>query len=357
MKRMRHLAKLGCIAGVIALASAMSSAAPVRFSANGHWYEIVSDEMTWGEAREAAAQRTYRGRAGHLATISSDEENIFIFDTLIRPSGLASYIGGFQPPGSPEPDGGWRWVTDEPFAYSHWNPRLGGVFPPEPNNLGGDEDTIDVPGNNNGWWNDTSGVDVQSAYIVEYEPSLLLGISATHLNTTFSPNGGTYDNGVLTVSDAADIVLEHDDGQVTLPGGSLFLSTSLFMDLTDLGPASALFAGGTLVVKDGDNADLLTADVVDMRLDEVYDSAGILAGKGLFEVTGGSLEEDFGMPYGEIVQITFHLNPGGIADFSTAFTGVSNVTLMPIPEPATLLLVGTGVLGIVSMMRRRQLRN
>ena len=134
MERIRHLASLGCIVAVIALTSTISFAAPVLFAPNGHWYEIVPGSMNWNQARDAAALRTHLGWVGHLATISSDEENAFIFDTLILPSGLhSSFIGGFQPEGSPEPAGGWRWVTDEPFDYTHWNPHVGGGYDPEPN--------------------------------------------------------------------------------------------------------------------------------------------------------------------------------------------------------------------------------
>lgn len=43
------------------------------------------------------------------------------------------YIGLFQPPGSREPKGGWRWVTDEPLNYTNWTND-------QPNNNSGKSD-------------------------------------------------------------------------------------------------------------------------------------------------------------------------------------------------------------------------
>ena len=94
---------------------------------NGHFYELLGDStsISWTAANDAAI-----ARGGHLATISSGAENSFV-------AGLGTsnlrWIGGYQPPGSPEPGGNWSWVTGEPFTYTNW-------YPGEPNNgVGGFE--------------------------------------------------------------------------------------------------------------------------------------------------------------------------------------------------------------------------
>jgi hypothetical protein len=94
------------------------------------------------------------------------------------------WLGGFQPAGSPEPEGNWQWVTREPFSYSNWN-RVG--IPPnngpwEPNDAVGGEDLIELlyAGINNGipgrYWNDIgtndlgTGPPVLRSSLVEFTP-------------------------------------------------------------------------------------------------------------------------------------------------------------------------------------------
>ena len=71
-------------------------------------------------------------------------------------------MGALQSVGSPEPDGGWSWITGEPWDYTNWNAR-------EPNNANGGEDKMQL--NNFGKWNDVAegGLD-RAGYIVEFEP-------------------------------------------------------------------------------------------------------------------------------------------------------------------------------------------
>ncbi|MEP7274673.1 MAG: C-type lectin domain-containing protein, partial [Acidobacteriota bacterium] len=66
----------------------------------------------WDEAQAAAV-----ARGGYLATILSDAENTFVFNLVNDPAywrddlPFGPWIGGYQPPGSPEPAGGWTWVN------------------------------------------------------------------------------------------------------------------------------------------------------------------------------------------------------------------------------------------------------
>lgn len=96
---------------------------------NGHRYCVVAtpDGITWVEASRRAV-----AMGGHLATITSAAENEFIARLVnARPYTKESskYSGTFSGPvvgcrqfdGAREPDGGWRWVTGEPVAYSNWN--------------------------------------------------------------------------------------------------------------------------------------------------------------------------------------------------------------------------------------------
>lgn len=136
---------------------------------NGHFYEAVAvpQPLTWWQADTDAQQA-----GGYLATITSEAENEFVFSLIDDPAYWnpsynlrGPWIGGFQPPGSPEPAGGWSWVTGEPFTYSNWDDN-------QPNNSN-DEDHIHY-GNRpvrTTAWNDVRGDFMEiKAYVVEYVP-------------------------------------------------------------------------------------------------------------------------------------------------------------------------------------------
>jgi hypothetical protein len=151
---------------------------------NGHSYEFISaPTLSWFDARDAAA-----ARGGYLATITSQAENNAIWAHRNDPY---FWIGGYQPAGSTEPAGGWRWITNEPFQYTSWAPT-------EPNNLGGNEGFLEFDGYV-GQWNDNQSQGRTSGfgYVVEYAtpvtsppPHYTQGSGATWANDRLlgSPN-------------------------------------------------------------------------------------------------------------------------------------------------------------------------
>ena len=101
---------------------------------NGHWYEAVrnTNAANWTQVNELA-----RAEGGYLATITSPAENDFVFSLVNFPeffqgiggNGAGPAIGGLQPDGSPEPGGGWSWVTGEAWGYTNWTPPGSEDFP------------------------------------------------------------------------------------------------------------------------------------------------------------------------------------------------------------------------------------
>ena len=105
---------------------------------NGHTHRVVAKPnlISWDAANSEAGLA-----GGYLATITSPPENAFVFSLIDNATFWTQsandhgpWIGGFQPPGSPEPSGGWSWVmqpgagSPEPFSYANWEAG-------EPNNL------------------------------------------------------------------------------------------------------------------------------------------------------------------------------------------------------------------------------
>lgn len=113
-----------------------------------HWYAKIQhqDGISWPDAKVEAEAL---GPGTHLATITSQEENDAVF--RLFPGHDEVYLGGFHPPGSPEPDGGWRWVTGESFAYTNWASS-------EPDDLLGGEEYLSRSGPKAGKnWHDVGG--------------------------------------------------------------------------------------------------------------------------------------------------------------------------------------------------------
>ncbi len=153
---------------------------------NGHWYAVNPVRTHWQGARLIAESMTHDSLVGHLATITSAEENQFV---------VANVLAGTLQPMPYDVDQfylaaafngvAWEWPTGESFTYTNW-----GID--EPNNVGA-ENAIAIFGPNNtdprrtfGTWNsvvlsDTTTNPVHNAWsIVEFEagfqPSNLINL-------------------------------------------------------------------------------------------------------------------------------------------------------------------------------------
>ena len=71
---------------------------------NGHFYDFIEkDGITWTDARDEAAQKSYLGRQGYLATITSAKENEFVAGKLKGQGWMGASDAGT--------DKEWYWVT------------------------------------------------------------------------------------------------------------------------------------------------------------------------------------------------------------------------------------------------------
>ncbi len=174
---------VGILAGLTFASSAQ--AVPVQWVDNGHYYDFITSSLNWQGALTEAESLTYLGLDGHLATITSSNENAFL-DVVFNTGANSqfSWIGGYEP----NDDGVWKWATGPeigiqfsqgvnptaPFNYANW----GGI---EPNDHKPLEDFAMFNTGNTfasiapGQWADAeptaSYLDPVVGYLIEFEQS------------------------------------------------------------------------------------------------------------------------------------------------------------------------------------------
>ena len=162
---------------LLVLAAATTAAAtPIQWGENGHWYEarlIDAGTMSWEQARDAAANSIWQGLRGHLVTLTTPNENAFVWGI----SGQYFWLGGYQDPSATRADEDWRWVSGENWAWDKWARSSG-----EPNDWDPVTRTDDGTEDHeedylmfwqaNGDWNDAWSTHSHAkGYIIEYEAS------------------------------------------------------------------------------------------------------------------------------------------------------------------------------------------
>ncbi len=143
---------------------------------NGHFYQLVvcRQPITWHQAAQNALSSSHGGWAGHLASITSAEEDSFVIEKILKDSSQRGVWMGLT---DVLREGFFKWVTGEKVTYTNW-----ATWPEQqPDNF---KETLRHGGedygiysrfvNSDEWkWNDLSIDSIHetvSAYLVEYEP-------------------------------------------------------------------------------------------------------------------------------------------------------------------------------------------
>src|SRR5688500_3524556 len=161
---------------VLAFAAGLLLAAPALAQVegpNGHFYQVVLvPGISWTQAKLKAEEAVFNGVHGHLATITSPEEDQFIesLRQQASPGGYnAVWIGGFQHPDAFSMTDRWYWVNGEGAVpmnggtgYANWQPG-------EPNDYSGQQEDFLSTGHFNQFgWNDETGQHLNYGYVVEF---------------------------------------------------------------------------------------------------------------------------------------------------------------------------------------------
>lgn len=210
-----------------------------------HFYEFVDQpNITWNAAKIAAETRTYYGRQGYLATLTSQDEANFAG----KQASGAGWVGGSDE----ETEGEWKWVTGPEAGTVFWRGQVNGTSPNfafwnnnEPNDTGGNEDfahitdpSIGVPGA----WNDLpneggSGLYIPRGYIVEYgipgDPVLnIVASTSIYIPQILSTTSATIcESGSVTItanpSEGEILWFDTQTGGTQLATGSSFTTPAL----------------------------------------------------------------------------------------------------------------------------------
>ena len=146
-----------------------------------HFYEYVSGNTTWTNSKTSAENRSYFGRAGYLATMTSEAENNFVWklmanDGWFGASDEVSQVNGAKGTTAYASQAAveqkWHWITgpEKGTQFSNGSTATTGQYAKwaggEPNNSGGEHYGQFYSGNA-GSWNDLPNTNLPG-YICEY---------------------------------------------------------------------------------------------------------------------------------------------------------------------------------------------
>ncbi len=185
-------------------------------------------------------------------------------------------------------------------------------------------------------------------------------LAARSANIRYFAPGGDVGQGRLTIADAVNVELASLLHQEAIQGSRVLLTADLPMTPAEAfqtieGPPeeseSYTFVNGQLTLQDAERNALLTAAFADMEVQDTGD--GFFVGTALMDVSDSVWRDLFPPGYNGQVELTLTFTHPGGGGFNTSFTGLANLDLMPMPDPATALLL---VVGAAAMWLRRRAR-
>jgi hypothetical protein len=149
----------------ISVSATVNPAGYYYLPTNGHFYRPISTGVFYSQAKINAANTTFKGQTGYLVTITSSDEDLFIYNNVPQTNIWFALTDSLT-------EGTWRiddgpekgtivriGTTNQQGVYNNW---AGG----EPNNWGGNEDYA-VTKWGGSQWNDLN-FNYNNPYVIEY---------------------------------------------------------------------------------------------------------------------------------------------------------------------------------------------
>ncbi|MGI0483228.1 clostripain-related cysteine peptidase [Geminocystis sp. CENA526] len=157
-----------------------------HYNGNSYAYIYSPSGITWEDARLQTGNIDYNGVNGHLVTVTSEEENEFIYSNILPIAQFYDYSGPWIGATDQETEGVWQWVTGETWNYISW--AVG-----QPDNYNGTDNFAYY--NDTSWknWNDY-GYTTLKGYIVEFEGTASLGTANDVISVNTNKVGTYWDN-------------------------------------------------------------------------------------------------------------------------------------------------------------------
>ena len=339
-KNIRFLACFGCMWWFLSM---QVSEAAIGWQ--GHFYEYVPVQCTWNQAKTWTDSITFEGYPGHLANVTSAEEDAFI-RSIVPPSMAQVFLGGTDA----TTEGTWVWETGPEAGTIFWKDgaSYGGAYtnwrPGEPNHYFPSEDYLVMY---QGGWNDAPGNDyLHQGYVVEYEwtdVGFEFGMTSSHLGgiRNISPRGRL---------DRLDITLAGDtffDSAPTVPGE----------EYTEW---SVLAASEGASFQLPDNAATDGEQTVTLQLG-LYPTEGVL-----FQVDLDRFSNPDGQGIAPGTVVTAYFSEGEVKEVLSGTVGLGDILMLgrtypysvrvfvpeSVPIPTSLILLGSGLAGLVGLRRK-----
>lgn len=155
------------IGSLISTTPASADSVQVYSEATGHYYQ----RFEFDSVTPSGAQAECLALKAHLATITSQAEEDFIDQQLMKSVDGLYFIGG----NDAGTQGKWKWISSEPWSYQNWS--TGGNNGVQPNNRPG-EDYLAIgpndPATNIAWF-DVPASEPVLGYICEWSVNKTVG--------------------------------------------------------------------------------------------------------------------------------------------------------------------------------------
>ena len=165
---------------------------PIFNPVNGSYYEVVSENLGWAQARDRAEALEWKGLQGHLVVYNDFQE----LDFIVQNGNVGrAWTGLYQDttdPGYSEPLGGWVWIDGTSAVGPDWAPG-------EPNDAGTNGENFAETFGGLQFNDVVDGHGPTNQFIVEWDGAIGMNYCQANPNST----GQT---GVMSVSGSAEVV-------------------------------------------------------------------------------------------------------------------------------------------------------